>query len=293
MEKRLTYLGIAYCLATAIIYGAYPPANRAVYADGGNDIFILVVVSWTRALSMMLYCIAAKKPIFQTRSDLRQAIIGGFFQTLTMIGVASSLVFLQGPIVSIIVYTYALMLLFYTSMRGETKLTFATFLTTLAAFGGLTLVLDVWKNPLTLSCIGISLAFMAALTTASRIYVFGTQTRQRDPMIVGAECLMFTALFCTLTVFFKTPHVPISSVGYGWAFIACLSASVGSFTMFHGISLLGAFRWGLFSKIEPIFTSLFSIWFLGEILKWQQYLGILVVIISLVVYQLFEQRRER
>jgi len=48
---------------------------------------------------------------------------------------------------------------------------------------------------------------------------------------------------------------------------------------------------GLFSKVEPIFTALFSIWFLGEILQWHPYVGILTTIASLEIYQVFEHRQ--
>jgi len=286
---------MACVIITAILFGIYPNALRAVYRYGGDASFMVLLTAWGRALSMIGYCLWTRKALFQNRADLREAIAGGFFQALAVIGITSALMFLQGPLVTIIVYTYALMLLFFTAFRGETKLTMATFLTMLAAFGGLTLVLDLWNGAFSLSWMGVGLAFIAALATANRIYIFGKQSSQRHPIVVGAECLLVAALLVSLTILIKSllyqpPHLPNVLAGYGWAVVDCLAVTIGGFTMFYGISLLGSFRWGLFSKIEPIFTSLFSIWFLGEFLKWQQYTGILVVLISLALYQIMDRR---
>jgi drug/metabolite transporter (DMT)-like permease len=59
--------------------------------------------------------------------------------------------------------------------------------------------------------------------------------------------------------------------------------------MFFGLALIGSFRWSLFSKVEPIFTSLFAVWFIHEHLSPHQYFGIAIVIGSLITFSLFEQ----
>jgi len=292
-NNRSKLTGIAYAILTAIIYAVYLPASRAVYHAGGNDIFILIVTAWARALAMAAYCLRTHKPLFQTPQHKAQAVVGGVFQALTMIGVAMSLVYMQGPLVSIIVYTYALMLLIFTTMSGEAKLTPATLLSTLTALAGLTLVLDLWNGPWAANSPGIGFACLAAVSTACRMYVFGKQTLDRHATVVGAESLLVTACLISLLLFFKAPHSPTSMTGFCWTLVCVLSMVSGSFTMFHGISLLGAFRWGLFSKIEPIFIAIFSVWFLGEWLHWWQYLGIMIVIGSLLVFQIFEQRQRR
>jgi drug/metabolite transporter (DMT)-like permease len=60
--------------------------------------------------------------------------------------------------------------------------------------------------------------------------------------------------------------------------------------MLYGVSFIGAFRWSLFARSEPLFTSLFAALILGETLASSQYAGMLVVIGSLVLYQLHEKK---
>ena len=105
-------LGIFVTLATAIAFGAYPPAVRAIYADGGNAVFILLVTTFARALALYLFCVLFHKPIFKTKKDIKITIIGGFLQALGIFGVFSALTYLPGAVVIIIVFTHTLMLLF-------------------------------------------------------------------------------------------------------------------------------------------------------------------------------------
>jgi hypothetical protein len=49
----------------------------------------------------------------------------------------------------------------------------------------------------------------------------------------------------------------------------------------------------LFAKTEPIFTTLFSIWILSEGLKTSQYLGMVLVIGSLMVHQFLSHRKKK
>ena len=81
-------------------------------------------------------------------------------------------------------------------------------------------------------------------------------------------------------------------MGYVWLALAAVSITLGSFGMFYAVSLIGSFRYSLFMKLEPVFTALFSIALVNEVLKPQQYIGMGIVISSLVIYQLSEQRRK-
>ena len=110
--------------------------------------------------------------------------------------------------------------------------------------------------------------------------------------MVGAETFLATAVFMMVALFYDMPHVPVLLAGYGYALMGCVSLTVGTFAMFYGISLLGAFRWSLFLKLEPVFTALFSALFLGETLTLHQYAGIAVVVGSLALYQIIEHRRK-
>jgi len=154
------------------------------------------------------------------------------------------------------------------------------------------MVMDIWHVQSVNNLTGFALAFMAAIATVWRLYIFGKQTEKRNPAVVGAEVFIVAFLFLLLLGFWKLPVVPQTLAGWGWSSLAALSLGSGSFGMFYGVALLGSFKWSLFAKVEPIFTSLFSIWFLGETLKTSQYVGMAVVIGSLIAYQLLMHRKK-
>ncbi|MFH1158603.1 MAG: DMT family transporter [Pseudomonadota bacterium] len=284
--------GVSIAIAAAVAFGAYPPAARAVYADGGNAVFMILVTTFSRALTLNLFCLLLHKPVFKTKKDIRTALTGGFFQFLSISGILSALAYLPGAVVIVIVFTHTLMLLFFMAWRGEIKITAQTLVTTLAALGGLSLVLNIWQQQEQhLSYLGMGLAFMAAVAAMSRVYVYGHLTKTRNPAIVGAEAFLIAAAFTLLVLFFKMPHAPASFAGYGWASLGCLSLILGTFGMFYGISILGSFNFSLLLKLEPIFTAIFSVVLINEVLSWHQYAGMLVVIASLIVYQYIDYKK--
>lgn len=284
--------GFVSVLLAALIFGLYPAALRGVYADGGNAVAMLVLMTVTRALGLAGYCFAKREPLFRTNEDRKQALIGGAFQACSIIGIFLSLLYIPGPLMIIVVFTHTLMLLFFMAWRGEIKLGFVNVTTTLIALLGLTFVLDVWHVQSGAHWLGFALAFMSALATLSRLYVYGHQTQERHPIVVGAENFLVAAILTLPALFFETPHLPVSLIGNIYVLIGAASLTFGSFFMFWGISFLGAFQYSLIAKVEPIFTSLFSALLLGEVLKTEQYAGIILVTGSLAAYQLLSCKKK-
>ncbi|HAX91637.1 MAG TPA: hypothetical protein DCY07_05445, partial [Rhodospirillaceae bacterium] len=280
-------IGVIVSIITAIIFGLYPPAARAAYADGANAIFIVLMSTTIRTLMLAVFCMIKRKPLFETKEHRRTALIGGFWQSLSVIGIIGGLAYLSGPIVMIVVFTHTLMLLFFMAWKKEITLNSFTIITTVSALVGLSFVLDLWHAQPPSNWIGLGLAFMAAIATVIRLYIYGTQMKTRNPAVVGAETFIVTTGIIILLALYKTPVMPETLAGWGWSLTCALSLGTASFGMFYGIALLGSFRWSLFAKIEPIFTALFSVLLLGEVLKTHQYLGILLVLGSLIAYQIF------
>ncbi|MFA6279721.1 MAG: DMT family transporter [Bdellovibrionales bacterium] len=288
--KQSDKIGIIVSIITAAVYGLYPAAARGAYADGANAIFIVLMTTSVRALLMATFCLLKRKPLYQSKDDRKMALIGGFWQAVSVIGIIGGLAYLSGPIVLVIVFTHTLMLLFFMAWRREIKLDAVTFGSTVAALIGLAFVLDLWSAQTPSHWEGVALAFMAAIATANRLYIYGRQMKSRNPAVVGAETFIVTTVILILIALFKTPVMPETISGWGWAVLCSLSLGTASFGMFYGIALLGSFRWSLFAKIEPIFTALFSVLFLSEYLKAYQYLGMGLVLGSLIVYQIITHR---
>jgi threonine/homoserine efflux transporter RhtA len=67
--------------------------------------------------------------------------------------------------------------------RGEVKLDVVTVVATITALLGLSFVIDLWHHQDKGNWLGIVLAFIAAIATFSRMYVYGRQTKALRPAI--------------------------------------------------------------------------------------------------------------
>lgn len=282
--------GILVAIATAAVFGFYPPAARAAYADGVNPVFIILFTTFWRASSLALFCLGTRKPFFQSKKNIKFALINSVFQTASTIGILGGMQFLQGPVVITIVFSSTMMLYFFLVLSKQERLTWTTLTPMIAAFVGLSFVVNVYDKLDNFSLLGILLSFMAAIATVFRVYNYGKILKENNPMVIGAETFLFTLLLSCLLFLYQTPALPQSEEGWIWAGICAASLSLGSFGMFYGIALLGAFKFSLFSKLEPVLGAVFSVLLIGEILLVSQYVGMVIVISSLVAYQILQHR---
>lgn len=285
--------GLLITFATALSYGVWPSAMRAVYADGGNVAFVAVFGMVLRSVPLLITSLVQKQPLFRTASDRRNGFTGGFFQAISSASALAATAFLPGPLAVVILFTHTLMLLAYMIWRRELKADTPTIVVTVAALAGLVIVLDLFHKQSSGSLLGISFAFVSAIAIASRLYVIGHQTQTRHPVAVGAENYIVAILFTPAILFFQAPHAPASIQGFGWMLLGCAGLGLGTLGQFYAIGLLGSFRYSLFMKLEPLFATIFAALLIGEYLKLSQYLGIVLVVGSLVLYQFIDHRRRK
>ncbi|MDD3182711.1 MAG: DMT family transporter [Alphaproteobacteria bacterium] len=284
-----TKAGLALAVFSAIIYGFCPAPARAVYADGANAIFVVLIAITVRAVLMGTYCLYKKLPLFAAQTNWKRTIASGFLQALSVFGTMSSLLYLESALTWIILFSHPMIILLIQSWRDKQRLSPLTFGLTGAAFLGLTFVLDVWSTHSDLNSLGVALACLGGLSTAARTYIYGKQLSSLSPFVVGAENYVIGLFFLLFLLLWKQPVPPQSLIGFLWLSVSLASMIIGSFCTFVGIAKMGAFRWSLLSKMELVFVTLFSTVFFGEVLKTSQYLGIVFVLACLVAYQFSEK----
>ena len=282
--------GVLMGIMVAAFYGFYPPCLHIVYGMGASASFVALVVVWVRAMGLTGHCLLHRKPMFQTRDDIRQGLIGGFFQAISSGFTMLALHYLQGSLVVIILYTHTLMLMFYIIWRGEMAFNRNVLILTLVALIGLTLVLDVWNVTSATNLWGVLFSFIGAAAIVPRLYVYGTQTRDRDPAVVGAENFLIAAILTLPIIFIEMPVLPLQWAGYAWLLLGAVTLAAGTFYTFYGISIMGSFSWSLLQKLQPVYTALFSAFLIGEVLKWHQYFGMVLVMGCLTVYHFMKNR---
>lgn len=284
--------GLIIPIAAAASFGLYPAASQLAYQEGANAIFVILFTTFLRAASLVGFCVLSGKPLLEKGVNWRPFFAGGFLQAASIFGIIGSLVYISGPVTITIVFTHTTMLLLFMAAKGEVRLDRVAILTTLIALFGVSLVVDVFGNLGNLKWIGIGLASLAAVVTMGRLYVFGQELKSIDPAVVGARMFSIALLFLLALVLFDAPVPPNSGLGYLGVALSSLSLVLGTFGMFYGIALIGAFQFSLLVKLEPVFTALFSWFVLSEILNPSQYFGMLLVVGSLIVYSYYEAKSQ-
>jgi len=271
--------------------GIYPPAAKMAYEDGANIAFVVLFTTFIRFTALYGFAKWQGNKLFQTKRDKKLGLWAGFFQALSVIGILGATYFIPGSIVIIIMFTYSLMLLFFSAWRGRYQLNTANILMTFFALFGLALVLDIFNQESDLNIFGIGLAVLAAFATFARVYIFGIHDKGKSPAVIGAETFAVAVTLLALLFLWQTPVAPETLFGWSMAWVSALSLAVGSFGIFYGVVLLGSYKFSMIAKLEPIFTALFGLLLLSEVLNFVQYAGMAVVILSLLILQIFDKQK--
>ena len=291
--KSNAMVGVMLAFVTAGVYGFYAPASRAAYAEGVNAALLVYVSIFFRSSFMSLYCWHKGLPLFASKSDRQSIILGGVFQALTVVGVIGGLAYMSGPLVTIILFLFPLMMFVYMIARREISPSFLSLFSVLGALGGMSLVLDVWETETSVSLAGCSLALLAAVSTAIRLRIYGKQLETKSPIVVGAENFIVAFVMLLPFLFWKEPALPQTLAGYGWVALSVVALVLGAFGMFIGLAVTDAFTWGLLSKMEPVFVALYSALLIDEVLRTSQYAGIGIILFCLMLYQYGMREKNR
>lgn len=279
-------------LSASVLFGLSWTCARASYAEGANGIFIILLTSFFRGFSLIGFCLYKKLKLIETKKDLQISIKSGLVQAISIFGILGSMVYLPAPVAIVILFTNTLMLLFFLWFKGEIDVNKWLLVSTFACLVGVACVVDVWNEDFSQNIIGYILIAIGTIATTTRLYIFGKLTQYKHPAVVGAETFLFAMMFLLILPIFKLPELPHSMTGYFYALLSGVTAALATFAMFYGIAKVGSFHFSLYNKLEPVFGAIFSALLIGEILKTSQYIGMMIVLASLVFYQIWDYRRK-
>jgi len=87
-------IGILVAILTCIVFGVYPAAIRAAYADGANVVFILWLTMFTRAFMLSTFALLKRRPLMAEKEHRRTTLLAGFWQAVSVTGVLGGVAFI-------------------------------------------------------------------------------------------------------------------------------------------------------------------------------------------------------
>jgi drug/metabolite transporter (DMT)-like permease len=290
----LDRVGPALCLASAVFFGTMPICGRFAY-EAGVSPGALLLVRFTVAAVLLAVLLLVRPGLRRSpsRPPASRALTVVIAFGLGAIGYAaqaalyfSALQRLDASLLSLILYTYPVLVTVAAVLMRRTRLTGSRSLAMLAACGGILLVL-LGSGSMHFQPFGALLAFGSAVVYTSYILVSDTVIHRLAPVVLAA--LVMTGAAVTLGVFALFTGVDLSFGWRGWFWLACIavvSTVLSTLAFFAGLRRVGASSAAILSTLEPVVTTSLAALTLGESMSLVQIVGAILVLSSAVILQL-------
>lgn len=263
--------GMLLLMAGAVCFGLnIPIAGLATRqgVSGSESVFIRIVLM---LIIMSLYCWKSGISLSIAAKSRFAVFSLGVVSALVSIAYVSSIAFIPVGVAAMVFYTFPIVILLTSPFIDKAKLTALMLIAAALTFCGIALVIG--PSFAMLDWRGVALAAAASLAAASQFFIGA-----RAPggggfaMIFWLQVIMLPFAFVSTLVFANAPFTHLDA---GWlaVLLSAAGAIVGIFCQYAGLARVGATLASLIFCLEPIVSTLFSAWLLGEVLKPLQYAG--------------------
>lgn len=267
---------------------------KFAYAQG-MTVGTLLAYRFVIAAVLFWLWIALTRPVYRLTWRER-----GLLAAMGAIGYAgmatlmfSSFYYMSASIVELLFYSYPTLVCLLTRLVDKEPITAHKGIVLAAGFVGLLLVLIGPAG--TVSVPGVIMAFTTAVMYAAFIVLSNRLIRNVTPLVSSAHITTSSAAALVLFAAFQG-DLQLVREPASWAAIAgvaVFSTVVAVAAFFAGVKRIGSTRASMLSTLEPVVTLACSAVLFHERLRPLQWLGVTVVLVSLVAMELrISQRRQ-
>ncbi len=275
--------GVIFALIAGVLFGLIGPTTKLAYnydAAVGLVIFMRYAIASIIILPLVPY---QKNLLSNFRKNLKLFIfisIGSIFLT---IGLLTSVIFIDVSLTIIIFCLYPIYVLIYSILIDGEKINLSIKLLFFITFIGIILVIG--PSFIAVNFLGISLAIIASIGSASMIIVNQKISLKGIPPIpINIFINFFNTIifFIVLKIFFNLNFNSDFST-YIFILIPSICYSFALLSQLVAIPKIGQSYTALFLYLEPVVGVLGAVILLNETLELYQFIGALIVILSLII----------
>ena len=275
--------GVIFALIAGVLFGLIGPTTKLAY-NSGAAVALVIFMRYAIASIIILPLVPYQKNLLSNyRENLKLFIFISLGSIFLTIGLLTSVIFIDVSLTIIIFCLYPIYVLIYSILVDREKINLSIKLLFFITFIGIVLVIGPSFNAV--NFIGISLAVIASIGSASMIIVNQKISLKGIPPIpINIFINFFNTFifFIVLKVFFNLNFnsdfntyilILIPSICYSFALLSQLVA----------IPKIGQSYTALFLYLEPVVGVLGAVFLLNETLELYQFIGAVIVILSLII----------
>tara|TARA_B100000212_G_C27332225_1_gene515180 strand:- start:159 stop:1022 length:864 start_codon:yes stop_codon:yes gene_type:complete len=275
--------GVIFALIAGVLFGLIGPTTKLAY-NSDAAVALVIFMRYAIASIIILPLVPYQKNLLSNyRENLKLFIFISLGSIFLTIGLLTSVIFIDVSLTIIIFCLYPIYVLIYSILVDKEKINLSVKLLFFITFIGIVLVIGPSFNAV--NFIGISLAVIASIGSASMIIVNQKISLKGIPPIpINIFINFFNTIifFIVLKVFFNLNFnsdfntyilILIPSICYSFALLSQLVA----------IPKIGQSYTALFLYLEPVVGVLGAVFLLNETLELYQFIGAVIVILSLII----------
>jgi len=290
-------MGYIYVLLAAFFFALIAVIGKTVINSGINVFDLLIMQSTTALILLLVYfAIVDIKKLHLEKIRLKTVLTQGLMGSAsTTILFYLALEKLNAGIASMLLFIHPVLVSLYFMATKTKKITLASNLALLAAFGGSMMVINVFnidiaKTPL----IGLFYGILASVAYAFYNINADIKLKDFEPLVINFYTIL-TTLAVTLILrpgFFRFEFTMTSELFMYICELAVVSGILPVICLYKGISIMGADKASIVATSELPITILMSFFVLGERMELVQLSGVLFIMCSIIILR-YEEILER
>ncbi|MCU9849764.1 DMT family transporter [Defluviimonas sp. WL0024] len=282
--------GIGIVLLSALLIAFAPNAAKIAYREGADLTAVITFRTLIGAAGLALYLAARRHWPPGGRDAFRRSAFSGLAQVFTALGFIGAVAFIDVSLAALIFYSHPFLVALISHLRGEARMSANRFVWIASAIAGLALVFGLKLASLAPLGIALSLVGMVAVT----VLIFTVAGLSAEVGPIPANLFMTTwsclyllafALAAPLTGLAAPMTLPGSVAGWIAILGAGVTTTTGYVLFFVGARIVGTARAAVWTVTEPLFAIIFAVLLIGETLSASQWLGVAIVIGSLIRFE--------
>ena len=267
--------GVLFALVTACGLGAITTLAKIVYSDGSNAVTMMLFRLVISTLVFGLILVIRRESIRVAKSQRLNLFLVGLIWTGGMICYLGSVETLSVSLAVLIFYTYPLLVLIYSMLRGQIKASIPLMLLFTGAFVGLYLALS--GSELIIDSVGILFASLAS-AGAAFTFICGARVAPQMSPLVMTFWVNAVGLLVILPLLPGKLALSFSLNGSIALAAATLFYLIAIFSQFQGLERLPAAKAAFLLNLEPVVSILLAYLVINELLSTTQWAGVIMVI---------------